>query len=567
VSPAVADLRRRRADALAASLTFPSPALFRWLFLGRLAVVGGVLLGALTRGWLSMEAEDTRLITIMFVVALVVTAASFWHTRIRSVPPGPNFLYIHVITDIALATGIVEVTGGAFTSPFAPLYVLVIAEAALLLPFAAVLLMGMLTAAVYLWDLMFRNPVDSADWIGYQVALFAIIALVTGALGERLKRKGALLGSVELELRQLRLDTGDILDSVNTGVLTVDGHGRLAYLNPAAESILGLDARQWLGSPVLTAVERVAPGLGEVLLKSIEDGIPVSRFRTATSHEGKTAVIGVSTTVLTRPDGVPSVTALFQDISDQERMEALNQRAARLEAVAELSASLAHEIKNPLASIRSAVEQLTKPRLAGDDRALLSRLVLSESDRLSRLLSEFLEFSGLTMGRTELVDVRDVAKDSIALVKQHPERPSEVQIELRLTDGPKIVHGDRDLLHRAVFNLVLNAVQFSAPEGKVLVEVSGGAPADAHGGVRLSVRDTGPGVSPEDLPRIFDPFYTRRPGGSGLGLSVVHRAVAAHGGNVIVERAPGGGAEFVIELPGALAEPASVDLDVEQKSA
>jgi two-component system, NtrC family, sensor histidine kinase PilS len=566
VKSATTEQRQRRSDALAARLSSPSPALFRWLYVGRLAVVGGVLLGALSSSWVFMQAEDTRLITIMFVVALIVTAASFWHTHIRRKPPGSNFLYIHVITDIALATGIVEVTNGAYESPFNALFVLVIAESALLLPLAAVLLIGILISTVYLADIFWWNPVANfASWVPFQMVLFGVMALLTGVLGERLKRKGAQLGSVESELRQLRLDTGDILDSVNTGVLTVDGHGRLAYLNPAAESILGLEARQWLGSPVLTAVERVAPGLGEVLRKSIEDGVPVSRFRTSTSHEGKPAVIGVSTTVLTRSDGIPSVTALFQDISDQERMEALNQRAARLEAVAELSASLAHEIKNPLASIRSAVEQLTKPRLAGDDRALLSRLVLSESDRLSRLLSEFLEFSGLTMGRTELLDVRDVARDSVALVKQHPERPSEVPIELRLSDVPQLVHGDRDLLHRAVFNLVLNAVQFSAPSGQVSVDVGHGARAGGEPGVRIAVRDTGPGVSPDDLPRIFDPFYTRRPGGSGLGLSVVHRAVAAHGGNVIVERAPGGGAEFVIELPGLLAEPAGVDL--EQKSA
>jgi two-component system sensor histidine kinase PilS (NtrC family) len=255
-----------------------------------------------------------------------------------------------------------------------------------------------------------------------------------------------------------------------------------------------------------------------------------------------------------------SATALFQDISDLERVEALNRRTERLEAVAELSASLAHEIKNPLASIRSAVEQISKPSLARDDRMLLQRLVVSESDRLSRLLTEFLEFSGLRIGRREVLDLGSTARDCVALARQNPERPEGVELELLTPESPAWVRGDRDLLHRAVFNLVLNAVQFSGPAGKVTVRVEtirGRGGERTREWVRLSVRDTGPGVPPEDLPRIFDPFYTRRAGGSGLGLAVVHRAVAAHEGTVTVDRAPGGGAEFVVDLPSASASGAS----------
>jgi PAS domain S-box-containing protein len=414
-------------------------------------------------------------------------------------------------------------------------------------------LIAALASLLYFGDLFWFHAATLTGSVAYQIVLFSTVALATGFIGDRLRGAGLALGAVQTELTQLRLDTGDILASINTGVLSVDGVGRLAYLNPAGEALLGLDARQWHGAPVVSRVDEIAPGMGMLLKRSIEDGTPTSRFRTLARRNGREVVLGVSTTVLGRGKGeMRSATALFQDISDLERVDALNRRTERLEAVAELSASLAHEIKNPLASIRSAVEQIAKPSLAREDRTLLQRLVVSESERLSRLLTEFLEFSGLRMGKREVLDVRATARDCVALTRQYPERPQGVELELVVPETPQWVHGDRDLLYRAVFNLVLNAVQFSGPAGKVTVKVETvhrGTGARAREWIRLTVRDTGPGVPPEDLPRIFDPFYTRRAGGSGLGLAVVHRAVAAHEGTVTVDQPEGGGAAFVVDLP------------------
>jgi PAS domain S-box-containing protein len=364
---------------------------------------------------------------------------------------------------------------------------------------------------------------------------------------------------VESELRQLRLDTGDILANISTGVLTVDGAGRMAYLNPAGEALLGLSAVQWMGAPVVNAVDQMAPGMGMVLRRSIEDAIPITRFKTTTRRNGREIVLAVSTTVLDRSSGEPpSATALFQDISELERLEALNRRAERLEAVAELSASLAHEIKNPLASIRSAVEQIAKPQLGSEDRARLERLVLAESDRLSRLLSEFLDFSDVAMVRRQRLDLAQLVSDALALVRQHPDRREGVEIVLDLPAEPVWVEGDPDLLHRAVFNLALNGVQFTPPHGTVSVRLRRHTPAAGvppRPVARLVVRDQGPGVAAEDVPRIFDPFYPRRPGGTGLGLAIVHRSLEAHGGAVEVEQAPDGGAEFIVDLPLAQGAP------------
>ena len=401
----------------------------RWLYLGRLTVAVGILVGALLQ-WLVATREQTFVATLMFLLALGVTLPSYWYTHLSKHEPGSNFFYIHVGVDALLVTGIVHITGGQ-GSYFSPLYVLVVSEGALLLPLAGGVLIAALASILYVGDVFWFHEASLTGSVAYQIVLFAVVALATGFIGDRLRGAGLALGAVESELHQLRLDTGDILASINTGVLSVDEAGRLAYINPAGEALLGLDARQWQGAPVVNTVDQIAPGMGTLLRRSIEEGTPVTRFRTVAQRNGREVVLGVSTTVLGRGnDELRSATALFQDISNLEKVEALNRRAERLEAVAELSASLAHEIKNPLASIRSAVEQISKPALARDDRASLSRLVISESDRLSRLLTDFLEFSGMRIGRREVLDLRDTARDCVALARQHPDRPKSVELEL-----------------------------------------------------------------------------------------------------------------------------------------
>jgi signal transduction histidine kinase len=267
--------------------------------------------------------------------------------------------------------------------------------------------------------------------------------------------------------------------------------------------------------------------------------------------------LGVSTAVLERSsEELPSATALFQDITNLERLDELKVRAERLEAVATLSASLAHEIKNPLASIRSAVEQLGRGRLSDGDRKILERLVLTESDRLSRLLSEFLDYSGLGMGDRDELDLHPLVRGCLLVVKQHPDLKG-VEVIAELDDGPIPVIGDPDLLHRALFNLVLNGAQSAGPGGKVTVTLANEADRFRPRGtkiphpIRLSVADTGPGISDDERARIFDPFFTTKEDGSGLGLAVVHRAVEAHSGATFVQNGADGGAEFVIFLPGA----------------
>jgi two-component system, NtrC family, sensor histidine kinase PilS len=537
--------------------------LLRWIYIGRLTLAAGIFGGVLTV-WRVTTPQTTLIATLVLLLTLAVTLASFWYTTFVVRTPGRNFLYAQVIYDTLLVTAVVHLTGGPH-SDFPPLYIVVIAVGSLLLPLPGGVLIGALASILYAADIVWGHAGTLTGNVPLQIALFSLMALAAGTLGDRARRTGSELGLLESELRQLRLDTRDILGTIDTGVVTVDGEGRLEYLNRAAEGLLGLEAEEWLARPVLDELERCAPGLGSAIRRTGRSRLPIRRYQTrarppeaAAGGDGR--ILGVRTTILERA-GAPWVTAVFQDITDGKRLEELNRRAERLEAVAELSSSLAHEIKNPLSSIRSAVEQLAGGRVQRtQDRELLQGLVVRESDRLSRLLTEFLEFSRVEVRRQAVIDVAAVVRDAVALVEQHPELPPGLTIGVQPNGAPAKVKGDADLLHRAVFNLVLNAVQHAGEEGLVLVELTRLKEQDLPPGirmrtpVRLVVTDNGPGIPPDIAQRIFDPFFTTRKGGTGLGLALVHRAAQAHGGAILVDGAVGGGARFTLYLPGATAE-------------
>jgi two-component system sensor histidine kinase PilS (NtrC family) len=319
-----------------------------------------------------------------------------------------------------------------------------------------------------------------------------------------------------------------------------------------------MDPEALIGRPVLEQFRLIAPELADALQSSVTDRVRTTRGEGTIATPGKRVQIGVTTTY-TDGDGrrtSRTATAIFQDISDQKRMEMLRLRAERLEAVAELSASLAHEIRNPLASIRSAVEQLSRSPFSGRDEQILARLVMRESDRLTRLLSEFLDFARVRVARTEPIDLAALAQSTLRLAATSADRPPGVRMTCDAATEQHIVDGDEDLLHRTVLNLLINAIQASDDEGDVRLEVGAatteqlGGTRYEHGAVALSVTDAGPGIPTDIRDRLFDPFFTTKPGGSGLGLAVVHRAIEAHRGMVFLDSGPGG-TRFTVVLPRA----------------
>jgi two-component system sensor histidine kinase PilS (NtrC family) len=487
-------------------------------------------------------------------------------------PHACSFFYGQAVLDVVLVTLVVDTTGGS-QSVVSPLYILLISAYTLLLPLRSGLLVTLLACVAYIADVVWAQGTAVNIVVALQLGIFVSVALVVGMIGTKLRETGAELSSMEDALEQLRLDTGDILGNIPTAVLTIDGEGRLAYANPAAQKLLGISLVEWLDRPVMEELGRCSAGLQTVMDRTLKHRIPVASAEVRVQHGGADVPVGVSTAVLERRDGPPSVTAIMRDISDRVRMERLRQRSERLEAVAELSASLAHEIKNPLASISSSVQQLGLGEGVDDDDRLLSQLILKESDRLSRLLSDFIDFARVHVERTRELDLRQVVNHALQVVQQHPAYGDDVEIKVSMEEDPVLFEGDEELMHRVVTNLVLNAMQAADPDSKTVVEVEvrnaegDSAPRgiDIMDPVILQVADNGPGIEENDLKRIFDPFFTKRRGGSGLGLAIVHRAVREHRGTVLVASSPETGTRFTVCLPRKKA-PAPTEVAGEKRS-
>ncbi|MBA3645927.1 MAG: hypothetical protein H0W63_07080 [Gemmatimonadaceae bacterium] len=416
----------------------------RFVYLGRASLATAIFVAAIA-AWQAADQTATLIATLTFVAALTFIAASIAYTSGQSEPKSTNFFYLQVIFDLLVVTAVVHVTQVTGPSPLAPLYILVIAVSALLLPSGGVLLIAALGDALYLADSLIARHSGYNSSVILQIGVFGVVALGSGVIAARLRKAESGKEEMAAELAAFRLREADI--------------------------------------------------------------------------------------------------------------ERLHTRAERLEAVAELSASLAHEIKNPLASIRSAAELLAgKPN--AEDTKTLTHLVQRESDRLSRLLSEFLDFARTGITRAKRIDLREIAAQAAALVDANPGKPEGVRLTSVFPSSPLVVVGDDDLLHRAIFNLLLNAAQASLPGGEVRME--GGEltpqqlPADkasfGRGAVMLKVSDSGPGIPSQIRERLFEPFVTTKEHGSGLGLSIVHRAIESHHGFVLVDSSDSG-TVFTIVLP------------------
>ena len=540
-------------DQRAARSSLPDQrTLLSWLFIGRLTLAVGSLVGAGLVG--AERPRESFLVNVTMIVALTFTAYGFYIVHWRGRRVGKTFLLTQAVVDLIVVTLVVHFAGQP-TSAFPALYVLVVAAYALLMPPATGALTAILASVLFLGDTLWQraDAPDVAFWA--QMLVFNLVFAIVAVLGHRLREAGMEQETLATELQRVRLEADDILRNIRSGVLTVDGLGRLAFINPTAERLLDLEGEALIGLPVLDQLKVRSAELWAATVAGIRSGRKISRGEGIVSHHGgRSCPIGLSTTTFRQEaQEAPSVTAIFTDISDLKEVQELQARAERLESVAALSASLAHEIRNLLASIRSSVEQLARAAHADEDERFLAALIVRESDRLSRLLSEFLDFARVRATQFVPLDVHSVVTAVVRLIQAHPEcRPdAEIMIEGNRT----MMEGDEDLLHRVITNLVLNAVQAARGPISITVSVASVSAGEIpHGtnlehAVRLQVRDNGPGIPDEIRHRLFDPFVSGRTGGSGLGLAIVQRAVEAHRGLVLVDSEPGVGTTFTIFLP------------------
>ena len=526
--------------------------LLGWLFAFRIALATLLLVRA-SFVW-SDRPENSFYVASGVLLFFVITGYGAYQVLLKNLEPSVGFFITQALADLAVVSGLVRLGGEASTA-LAAMYVVVIAVYALLLPTWAGVAVALAAGGAYVTASLWANDGSLPPGLWGQIIVFGFVFLLVAVLGHRLQHSVAAQSHLETELQRVRYEAEEVLRSIKTGVITVDGQGRLAFVNPAGERLLGLASPAPLGQPVIGHLGEVAPELQAAINAGLERGHRVARGEgTVHGADGRDFPIGLSTTTFAQTfDGLPAVTALFTDLSDHKQLQELHLRAERLEAVAALSASLAHEIRNPLASIRSSVEQLALSAQADEDERTLGRLIVRESDRLSRLLGEFLDFSRVRAVRFTPVNLFSVASETTRMVRERPECGEEIHLEVR--GEATLIEADEDLLHRIVSNLVINAVQACKGKGTVSVLVGPAHPSDLPPGadletpVHLIVQDDGPGIDPDVIDRLFEPFVSRRAGGSGLGLAIVQRAVEAHRGLVLVDSNPGKGARFTVYLP------------------
>jgi two-component system sensor histidine kinase PilS (NtrC family) len=385
---------------------------------------------------------------------------------------------------------------------------------------------------------------------GLWAAVGACIAL--GGVGILIVR----LDRARLAIDRARHDTESVLQCLSSGLLSTDLEGRITRCNPAAVRILRQSSESMRGRTLQEVFEVSAPLLSQKLMRSLLDDTPIQRFEMQLARpDGPPRPIGLSTSLLYGLRGDKTgLLATFQDLSDVRRMQERMRRADRLAAVGHLAASMAHEIRNPLAAIANSVDMLRDELVVHGEQRRLMDLVVKESERLNRILDDFLEYARARPLNSQVVPVRDALEEVVTLMRRHPDIDSNLRVDLHdTTAGSALASIDEEQLKQVYVNLALNA--FDAMDGSgvlhIHLERSFGADVGLAEApyVRVRFLDSGAGLEPGQEASIFEPFYTTKPQGTGLGLSIAARIVESHGGRLEARNHAQGGAEFTIDLP------------------
>ena len=450
---------------------------------------------------------------------------------------------VQVGSDLVLTTLLVHLTGGA-ESAFAFMYILVVVGAAFVLGRGALVAAGA-AVLLYVGDGLGASGVPLRTLIR-SLAVNAVAFAATGALATRLatelRRAGEHIASQGLKLRDLAALHQDVIRGLTSGLVTVARDGRILTFNAAAAEIVGRSAGECVGRPLT----EIMPGLA-ALQASVGDGALRRGEVTQIVDGGREArTLGVSLSPLVDSSGrTVGRIVNFQDLTELRRMEVAMQRAERLAAVGRLAAGIAHEIRNPLAAISGSIELLSQTVQADgakENRELMS-IVIREVDRLNGLITELLEFARPRALEPQRLDVGATMAEMLK-VFENDKRLGETPVEL-VADAGVLVDADPGQLRQVVWNLLRNAAE-AAPGQPINIEVRAEGDRAA-----LTIRDRGPGIAPEHRPRIFEPFFSTKEKGTGLGLATVHRIIDEHRGAVELECPQSGGTAVTVRLPRA----------------
>ncbi len=539
------------------------------VILGRVALL--VLVTGMAVAFSGSAMGVERQFPFVFLLFMVAVLALAYHRVWKTGGDLRNLLATQFLVDVATTSYLVFFTGGA-ESQFVPLYLLSPLLGGVFLSIGGGVLLAALASAAYACfylagsqGLMPTSPYGLTQGLGdsalllrmlLYVPLLFVVGVIGGYLGRRLKEGSRALETARAELNRALFDTESILENLSSGLVSVDADGIVRHWNRAASEISGCRVDTVCGRPY---AEAFGPSLKEFtdrLRDALERGLQANRAEmTIERPDGKGMPLGLSTSVLRDPDGNRrGLIGLFQDLSEVRALEDRIRRRETLAAIGELSAGIAHEIRNCLNPISGSVEVLQRELKVKGENARLLDLIVRESERLDNFIRELLDYARERPLKCETLDLTELLKDLVDVALRHPAAEGK---ELRWSgsDEDQSVHVDSEQMRQVILNLVLNALE--AVEGEGLVEVRVASrrdrPAAGSGAVKAwvcaEVQDNGIGIAAPEIDLIFEPFYSTKRGGTGLGLAIANRIVERHGGVLEVESRLGAGTTMRVWVP------------------
>jgi two-component system sensor histidine kinase PilS (NtrC family) len=536
----------------------------KWLMAFRVAVV--TLLLGLSIAFQIAKNELVFAYYALIVFTYAITIAYAVALRHLSTPTAlRQFAYAQIGVDLLLETFLVARTEG-ISSPFTTLYVITVSFASLILQRRGGLLTAGVSAILFgiVTNIQLYGLMDFVEWLqpsglstaqtlnAYGVHSLAVLAVgfLSGTLAEQLKRADQSLVEKEQGLSRLQAFHENVVQSIPSGVFTTDGEGRLTWLNRAALDMTGYET----GAVLHRSWWEVFGDKRDEASRTVPADLSGSaRFEAESQRaDGSRLVIGLTLSPLTEGDVRVGLVGVFKDLTQVRDLEEEMRRREWFAKIGEMSAGMAHEIRNPLGGMAGALQMLRKEPALDEENARLMDIATREATRLNAIVTEFLRYSRPPDLNLKECDLREIVDDTVTLLKHDHHSQDALEVAVRHGDNLPSVQVDPDKMKQVFWNLATNALQAMPSGGRVTISTacrkvtSGKRSGDI---VEVAVQDTGVGIRKEDLNKIFFPFFTTKQDGSGLGLATAQRIVDQHGGWIRVDSEEGKGTRFAVCLP------------------
>ncbi len=530
-----------------------------------------VIASTLLLGWAVLiqlsRPESFPVDPFFFLIGLTYGLNVLYLATLRFTEDHGWLIDLQFAVDAIVVSAFIHLTGG-ISSNFSSLYLLPIIAASSVrfgrtaiqvATLSAVLYLAMVTAQYvpqdYLPTLLKLAPAGELPSLGFaqytvSINLFGFIAVawLSSSLAESLRSAGAKLEHASHQIEDLRAFNEYVIDSLLSGLVSADAECRIRTFTRAAAAITGV--------PVADAVGMDAAGLLQVpahLRPNLQALTETQSLRVDLAYktrDGRMIDLGLTVTTIAFPDGRPGYLFVFQDVTTIKRLEREARLRQRLAAVGEMAAGIAHEIRNPLASMSGSIQLLREELPLSEEQAQLMDIVLRESERLNQTIGSFLAYARPQRAAASRLDMRSVVEDAAALLRNSAEVRAAHHLEVDVPAEPVWYDADENQMRQIIWNLATNGLRAMQGGGKLRLSAYAEQDSSGRPEIVLAVHDEGCGIPADEIDSIFQPFRSTFERGTGLGLATVHRIVTDYNGTIQVSSTVGSGTSMRVRLPG-----------------